>query len=313
MPHEMLGRSTAMDQVRDFIELMAENADTTVLIGGESGVGKGLLARSIHARSPRSKGAFVEINCSSLSETLLESELFGYEKGAFTGAITRKAGLIEVADGGTLFLDEISDMPIAVQPKLLTALETGNFRRLGSTRDLKSNVRVIASTNRPLKQVVSRGKFREDLYYRLHVMSIEIPPLRRRKAEDVPVLAEHFLAEFTRARGRDKTEIQPSAMELLLGYDWPGNLRELRNVLERAAILARGASIGPEHLPQELVHRDSGSGGESSAQSLQEVEIAHIRKVLEANDHNHSRSARVLGLHRTTLIDKIKKHGLEPT
>lgn len=311
-PHEMLGNSKAMDEVRSFIDLMAENADTTVLIEGESGVGKGLLARSIHEHSIRKAGAFVEINCSSLSENLLESELFGYEKGAFTGAGSRKPGLYEVADGGTLFLDEISDMPLSVQPRLLTALETGRFRRLGGTCDLCPNVRVIASSNRPMTTAVKQGKFREDLYYRLNVMRLEIPPLRERKSEDVPILAEHFLSGFVRARGRDHVEAKPEAMELLLRYEWPGNLRELRNVLERAVILGRGAPIAPEHLPRELAPmEDREFRTTGPLRTLQDVELEHIKKILEATGHNHSRSARILGLHRTTLLDKIKKFHLE--
>ena len=311
-PHEMLGKSKAMDEVRSFIDLMAENGDTTVLIEGESGVGKGMLARSIHERSIRKEGAFVEINCSSLSENLLESELFGYEKGAFTGATSRKPGLYEVADGGTLFLDEISDMPLSVQPKLLTSLETGRFRRLGGTCDLGPNVRIIASSNRPMKTVVKQGKFREDLYYRLNVMRLEIPPLRERKLEDVPVLTEHFLSKFVRARGRDNVEVKPETMELLLRYEWPGNLRELRNVLERAVILARGGAIAAEHLPRELAPTEDRSFyAKGPLRTLQDVEVAHIKKVLEATGHNHSRSARILGLHRTTLLDKIKKFHLE--
>ena len=322
IPHEMLGTSQAMAKVREFIDLMAENAGTTVLLEGESGVGKGLAARAIHARSARGKGAFVEVNCSSLSEPLLESELFGYEKGAFTGATSRKPGLLEVADGGTLFLDEISDMPLAVQPKLLIAIETGSFRRLGSTRDLHSNVRVIASSNRSLKNEVKRGRFRADLYYRLDVMSIEMPPLRTRKTEDIPVLVEHFLNMFTRSRGRAPVGITGEAADRLVDYDWPGNLRELRNVLERAVILSRGAAIGLQHLPQEMVQETArapakpAGAGQSLPEagdlpSLEEVELEHIRRVLDATGHNHSRSARILGLHRTTLLDKIKKYNLE--
>ncbi len=322
LPHEMLGTSRAMAEVREFINLMAENAGTMVLLEGESGVGKGLAARAIHARSPRGKGAFVEVNCSSLSETLLESELFGYEKGAFTGATSRKPGLFEVADGGTLFLDEISDMPQAVQPKLLIAIETGSFRRLGSTRDLHSNVRIVASSNRSLKDEVKKGRFRADLYYRLDVMSIEIPPLRTHKTEDIPVLVEHFLNMFTRSRGRAPVEMTEEVADLLVAYDWPGNLRELRNVLERAVILSRGTPIGPQHLPQEMAQETTREPAKSAVSpsrsldandlpSLEEVALAHIRRVLEATGHNHSRSARILGLHRTTLLDKIKKHGLE--
>jgi DNA-binding NtrC family response regulator len=316
LQQEVLGLSPAMERLRALVDLMAENPDTTLLIEGESGVGKGLVARAIHATSPRKRGAFVEINCASLSESLLESELFGYEKGAFTGAFSRKQGLLEVADGGTLFLDEVSDLPLAVQPRLLTAMESHSFRRLGGTRDLRTNVRIIACTNRPLRRVVAEGKFREDLSYRLRVMCIEIPPLREHK-EDIPLLTERFLAEFS-SRGfgmKRPPRISDAASAQLLAYDWPGNVRELRNVIERAVILSRGELIGLDHLPHELARgAPSGppTGDGSIIRTLEEVEIAHIREVLRTTGFNHSRAARLLGLHRTTLLDKIKKHRLEP-
>jgi DNA-binding NtrC family response regulator len=313
LQQEVLGASPSIERLRGLVELLSENADTTLLIEGESGVGKGLVARAIHAASPRKRGAFVEINCASLSDTLLESELFGYEKGAFTGAFSRKNGLFEVADGGTLFLDEVSDLPLTVQPKLLTAMESHCFRRLGGTHDVRTNIRVIACSNRPLKKVVVEGKFRQDLFYRLRVMCIEIPPLREHK-EDIPLLVERFLSEFT-SRGSSVARprrVSDSALAQLVEYDWPGNVRELRNVIERAVILCRGDAIGPEHLPQEF-SRQASAPVEAAGpiRTLEEVDVAHIREVLRLSGFNHSRAARLLGLHRTTLLDKIKKYGLE--
>ena len=242
MDHPVVGVSLEVHKLHHLIDLMAENADTTALLLGESGTGKELVAREIHRRSPRRDRPFLDINCAVLSETLLESQMFGHEKGAFTDARELKRGLLEVADGGTILLDEIGEMPLAVQPKLLRMLENRTFRRVGGTRDIPVNVRVIAATNRDLARAVSEGRFREDLYYRLNVFPIPVPPLRTR-SRDVPVLAAHFLSLFNAMLKKNVTGFTATAMNLMLSYAWPGNVRELKNVIERALVLSRDKII----------------------------------------------------------------------
>lgn len=306
------------------IDLVAQNPSTTVLLLGESGTGKELIAKAIHQKSSRRDKPFVEINCAGLSENLLDSELFGHERGAFTDAKLMKRGLLEVADGGTVLLDEIGDMPPAVQPKLLRVLETQIFRRVGGLRDISVDVRTITATNRDLKKLVETGSFREDLYYRLKVMPVEIPPLRDRGG-DVLYLAQLFVQDFNSSLKKRIRGFSEEAQEILMAYPWPGNVRELKNVTERAMILCGGDVILPEHLPADLQgltgkavrvlqeepvtprprRRDS-----DRFVSLEELEKNYIREALESTQGNRTQTAKLLGISRSTLLDKIKRYRL---
>jgi DNA-binding NtrC family response regulator len=301
LPEELAGQ----------IRLVAQGNLTTVLILGETGTGKGLLARLIHELSPRAEAGFVDINCAGLAEPLLESELFGHEQGAFTGAISRKRGLIELATGGTLFLDEIGDMPLEVQAKLLKVLEDKCFRRVGGTQSLHVDVRIIAATNVDLAAAAKQGRFRPDLYYRLSVVPLHLPPLRERP-ESIPGLLLQFVTEYGHALGKPNIRLSAEATRILCAHSWPGNVRELRNAVERAVLLCQEAEIAPCHLPDaSRKRRRSKSLDLTGNNTLAFVEEAHIRHVLEAAAHNRSRAAEVLGLHRATLIAKIKKYGIE--
>jgi DNA-binding NtrC family response regulator len=280
--------------------------DTTVLVTGESGTGKEVVARFIHAASARKNGPFVALNCAALPEQLLESELFGYERGAFTGAQQAKPGQVELASGGVLFLDEVSEMSLSAQAKFLRVLQEREFQRLGATRLLKANIRVIAATNRDLRKAVERGDFREDLFYRLGVFDIQIPPLRERPADIVP-LSETFLQEIGRSFGRPPASLTREARQALLQHDWPGNVRELRNVLERAAILCEGALIDGEHLS---LH-SSARSPRNNTTDLGVVERTTIAKVLQECAGNKTKAARRLGLSRTQLHLRVRKYGLE--
>jgi two-component system NtrC family response regulator len=277
--------------------------ETTVFLQGESGTGKEVLARFIHRSSPRRNGPFVAINCASLPDALLESELFGYERGAFTGAQQAKPGLIEVASSGVLFLDEVSEMNLVAQAKLLRFLQEREFQRLGGTRLLKADVRVIAASNRDLHQAVERGAFREDLYYRLQVFDIRIPPLRDRR-QDIPLLAESFLATLGRSMGH-QFRLTSASIHKLAGHSWPGNVRELQNALERAAILSDGQAIGPEHFSLQAAIRPY------LGTDLGSVERQKIEQVLQETDGNKSKAARRLGLTRTQLYVRLRKHGID--
>jgi transcriptional regulator with PAS, ATPase and Fis domain len=314
MDHPVVGVSLEVHKLHHLIDLMAENTDTTALLLGESGTGKELVAREIHRRSSRRDRPFLDINCAVLSDTLLESQMFGHEKGAFTDARELKRGLLEVADGGTILLDEIGDMPPAVQPKLLRMLESRTFRRVGGTSDIPVNLRVIAATNRDLDKAVSQGRFRDDLYYRLNVFPIALPPLRNRR-EDVPVLAAHFLSHFNTMLRKNIAGFTTQGMQLMTSYDWPGNVRELKNVIERALVLSKGGLIGPDLLPREIAGSapDMPLSSETvtgSARTLSEVEREHILKVLREEGNNRSNAARVLGISRSTLLDKLKRYGI---
>ncbi|MBI5190970.1 MAG: sigma-54-dependent Fis family transcriptional regulator [Nitrospirae bacterium] len=305
----IVGGSPQTHKLLLMINLLAENPNTTVLIEGESGTGKELAARTIHRMSARRSRPMVDINCASLSETFLESELFGHEKGAFTDAKGLKKGLIEVADGGTLFLDEIGELSQSLQPKLLRVLETMTFRRIGGTRDIKVDVRVIAATNRNLAEAVEQKTFREDLYYRLRVMPITMPPLRERR-EDIMTLARHFLAQMNAGIKKSITGISPDCEKRLVEYGWPGNVRELKNVIERAVIVSPGPFITQEHLPWELTRPGNGQKKPAAGQplTLDEAEKAHIASVMERAGGNKSSAARILGISRSTLIAKLKKY-----
>ncbi|HYR32042.1 MAG TPA: sigma-54 dependent transcriptional regulator [Gemmatimonadales bacterium] len=307
-----LGVSPQMADLGRHIEMLAASERTTVLLTGESGTGKGWVAHLVHNLSPRGTGPFVDVNCAGLSATFLESELFGHEKGAFTDAKERKQGLFELADGGTVFLDEIGDLALELQPKLLKVLETKTFRRLGGTREMKVDVRLVAATNRDLIKDVEGGRFREDLYYRLSVMPLHLPAVRDRSREDRHALIERILGEIRPQLPGSPPDTDGEALERLLGAPWPGNIREMRNVLERALILARGQpAIGPEHLPPDLRGRPGSGERRHHAQSLADVERTYIERALRYHGGNRTRAAKELGISRATLINKIKVYGLD--
>jgi DNA-binding NtrC family response regulator len=306
----LIASSAEMAQVLDLVGRVAPT-DATVLIRGESGTGKEIIAKALHHASRRAGGRFVAINCGALPETLLESEIFGHVKGAFTGAGANKKGLFEEAHDGTLFLDEIGEMTPGLQVKLLRAVQSGEVRPVGSTQAITVDARVVAATNRDLEPMIRQGTFREDLFYRLNVIPIVLPPLRERR-EDIPLLAEHFLARFAQRQGR-VLRLSAGAMERLLRYAWPGNVRELENAMERTAILARDETIEAGDLPPHV-----GAGlalgpapGLAAEQTLAEAERAHIIQILERYGWNHSRAAEALGIGRTTLWRKLKEYGIE--
>ncbi len=303
----LVGSSRPMRRVVELIDQVADT-DATVLLEGESGTGKGLAAEEIHRRSARSEGPFLDMNCAGLSPTLLESELFGHERGAFTDAAHSKPGLLEIADGGTVFLDEIGEMPPEVQSKLLKVLENKRFRRVGGLRDISSNVRLIAASNRDLKKLVREGSFREDLYYRLNVFAIAIPPLRHR-ADDILELAHHFLGELNRSMGSRVEGFDGAASDILRRYAWPGNVRELHNVVERAVILVRTGQIQSHHLPSDLLNPALRTA-KGAIKPLAEAECDHISRALEATMGNVKRTAELLRISRTTLYNKIKAHNI---
>jgi transcriptional regulator with PAS, ATPase and Fis domain len=280
--------------------------DTTTCLEGESGVGKEVVARFIHRASPRRRGPFVAINCAAIPESLLESELFGFERGAFTGAHQAKPGQIEVAAGGVLFLDEVSEMTPAAQAKVLRALEEREFRRLGGIRVIRADVRVIAATNRDLRHAVARGRFRVDLYYRLNVFEIRIPPLRERP-EDIVMLAQLFLRQIARSTGRARAELTPAATETLLKHEWPGNVRELHNALERATIVCEDGLIRAEDLCLAAARMPL----MGASADLNGIERQAIERAMRDVDGNKSRAARQLGISRTQLYTRLRKHGLE--
>jgi DNA-binding NtrC family response regulator len=305
-----LGVSPAMQELARQIELLAASERSTVLLSGESGTGKGWVARVIHNLSPRSGGPFVEVNCAGLSATFLDSELFGHEKGAYTDAKERKIGLFELADHGTIFLDEIGELTLELQPKLLKVLETKKFRRLGGTRELSVDVRLIAATNRDLIREVEAGRFREDLYYRLNVMPLTLPPVRDRTREDRLDLITRIIADLKTQLPGCPSDCSTDVLDRLLSAAWPGNVREMRNVIERSMILGRGlATIGVEQLPPDLRQRAAGDR-RYTAQSLSEVERHHIERTLRHHGGNRTRAALELGISRATLINKIKAYSL---
>jgi two-component system response regulator HydG len=303
---ELLGGSEAMRRLRAELQRVAPTA-ATVLLTGESGTGKELAARRIHAESPRARGAFIALNCAAVPETLIESELFGHERGAFTGATAAKAGLFEAADGGTLLLDEIGDMPLALQSKLLRVIQEGEVRRLGATASRKVDVRVLAATHRDLREEARTGSFRQDLLFRLEVIAIHVPPLRERH-EDVPELARRFLAQAALRHGKALDGIAPDALDRLMAHPWPGNVRELSNVIERAVVFAAGPLIRSEDLPAHV------GGGRPVAATisvrvgtpLREVEDLLIRKTLEATAGDKNMTAKLLGINSRTIYRKLE-------
>jgi two-component system response regulator AtoC len=312
----MLTNSPKMLKVYDAVAKVAQT-QATVLISGESGTGKELLVNTIHYNSPRARGPLIKVNCSALPEALLESELFGHEKGAFTSAATRRLGRFELADKGTLFLDEIGEMPQSVQVKLLRVLQEKEFERVGGCKTVKTDIRIVAATHRSLPELVARGIFREDLYYRLAVVTLEMPPLRERR-EDIPLLARLFLQKFAQETGRELDDFDPESMSLLEGYQWPGNVRELSNVVERAVVMSTGRMIFPEDLPSGLVPGSDESrppcGAAWQGNSLRDIvkttECNIIREVLRRNKGNRMKTARDLDMSRRALQYKIEEYGL---
>ena len=304
---DLESRSPAMQSVFELARTAARS-NSTILVLGESGTGKELLARAIHTESPRARGPFVAVSCAALPETLLESEFFGYEKGAFTGAVSRRRGKFEAAHDGTLFLDEIGDVSAKLQMDLLRVLEERRFTRVGGTEPIQVDLRIIAATHRDLEQLVAAGQFRQDLYYRLNVIRVKLPPLRER-CEDLPLLVESLLEQLGTELGRAVDGVSAEAMEMLLAHDWPGNVRELRNVLERGVVVAHGRILQESDLA--LPPRESPAAApEGELPSLEEVERRHVVRVLDHVRGNVSHAARILGIDRSTLYDKMRRFGL---
>jgi DNA-binding NtrC family response regulator len=300
----LVSSSPAMQPIFKLIEDVAPT-DTPVLITGETGTGKELVARAIHARSPRAFGPFVTINCGALTESLLESELFGHERGAFTGAVKARRGRLEMAGGGTLFLDEVGEIPLKMQIDLLRVLEERTFQRVGGSLSLTSDFRLICATHQDLPKVIAAGRFRPDFYYRINVIAISIPALRDRP-EDIQALAEHFLIRYSREMNKPVKSFTPEALRLLSAYAWPGNVRELKNVVERAVVICRSTVLGAP----ELVFLRPGKEEEPRGLTLQEVELEYLRRTIAASDGNISLAAKTLDIDRSTLIRKIKRYGL---
>lgn len=313
----ILGNSPPIRRLRQTIEQLSQVPNATILLEGESGTGKNLVARVIHFSAQEKQSPFVEINCAAIPETLIEAELFGYEKGAFTGAAQARAGLLEEANGGTLFLDEIGELPIHVQAKLLSFLESRRFRRLGSTREQEVQLRLISATNRNLEEMIEKGQFRQDLYYRLNVVKLHLPPLRQ-LGEDILYIAENFLTVFNIEFKKHITGFTPEARRKLLAYSWPGNVRELRNVLERAMIFARGPLLDASDL--DLFAAEAGAEQSEAIPdrfslpeegiSLEALEKHLLRQALERAGGNQSRAARLLGLSRDTFRYRLEKYKL---
>ena len=307
---EIVTASPAMMEVLDLSRKVA-TSNSAVLITGESGTGKELVARAIHRLSTRGEGPLTDINCAAIQDNLLESELFGHERGAFTGAMTRKLGLFELADGGTLFMDEIAELAPRLQSKLLRALENGEFFRVGGTQKVRTDLRLLAATNRDLDSEVAEGNFREDLYYRINTLTVHIPPLRERP-EDIPILAQYFFKQQVSAETPGFSE---EALEALAKYSWPGNVRELKNVMERLAILRAGEEIRIEDLPRDLAQTPGENGSGSSlvgdSVSLEDLERAHIEAVLRKENWHQGNTAETLGISAKTLYRKIRTYGLE--
>lgn len=306
--YDIISRNHKMREMFSLLPKIAES-NSTCLIQGESGTGKELIVRAIHSLSPRKENPFIAVNCGALPDTLLESELFGYEKGAFTDATKDKAGRFELAEGGVLFLDEIGDISSALQVKLLRVLQEKEFDVLGATASRKADVRVIAATNKNLSDLVQTGEFRSDLFYRINVVQINVPPLRERK-EDIPILAEHFISRLNRLQGKDVAGLSQEVLIAFMNHDWPGNVRELENAIESAFVLCYSGMILPKHLPQQF---KSGIAAKDSdtVKTLEEMERHTIQETLKHNNYNRQETAAQLGINKTTLWRKINKYGLE--
>ncbi len=316
----IVGHSARMQEIFTLVEKVA-NSDSTIIINGESGTGKGLIARAIHKNSDRKDKSFITINCGAIPENLLESELFGHVKGAFTGATSSRPGKFELANRGSIFLDEIGDMSANLQVKILRVLEEREFEQVGGSKTIRADVRIIAATHRDLEKLVQEGSFREDLFYRLHVIPIKIPPLRERKS-DIPRLISHFLKEFNLKNGRDVQGVTNDAMIIIREHAWPGNVRELKNMVERLVVLKGEGDIGPLDLPEKLRRKSSHSelpsmeiseDGINLNTAVTEFEKALILESLQKTNWVKNQAAKLLRLNRTTLVEKIKRHHLHPS
>ena len=311
----IIGKSKPMQGIYEMISKVAQSK-ASVLITGASGTGKELIAKAIHYDSPRKDRPFISVNCGALTETLLESELFGHEKGAFTGALSMKKGRFELADGGTLFLDEVTDMPPPLQVKLLRVLQEMEFERVGGTKTIKVDVRVLSASNRNIKEVVAEGNFREDLFYRLNVINIEVPSLRERP-EDIRLLVDHFIGKYRQDEGKERIELSPKAWKILFSYSWPGNVRELENVIERAVVLKADRVIGQEDLPTELSEKREEVEVERFIpldaplqKTLEQIEEKLIRRALDQCDNVQSHAAEMLGITKSLIQHKMKKYNI---
>jgi len=313
----LVGKSKPMQRIFDLIRKVA-NTKTTVLITGETGTGKELVAKAIHYNSGRKNGPFISVNCGALAESLLDSELFGHEKGSFTGAVALRKGRFELADKGTLFLDEVSEMSPALQVKLLRVLQEKEFERVGGTKTIKTDVRIITASNKDLKEEIEAGRFREDLYYRLNVVHVHLPPLRERTT-DIPLLVAHFLKKYTKEMGKGELKVTPETLNILYNYSWPGNVRELENVIERAVVLCSEEEIKPEHLPEHLREQDTSVHAEifrhlppnlKLPEILEEIEARFIKHALVQNNFVQAKAARTLGITKSLLQYKIKRYKL---
>ena len=306
----LVSRSPLMELIFEIIPAVAQSP-STVLILGETGTGKELVAKTIHSLSPWWEGPFMAVNCGALPDTLLESELFGYKTGAFTGAVKDKPGRFAMAGKGTIFLDEIGEVSQAMQVRLLRVLQEKTFEPLGSTASEKLKARIITATNKDLEKLVREGTFRQDLYYRINVVRLEIPPLRKRK-EDIPLLAENFIKRFNRLQNREISGIEYQALSLLMAHDWPGNIRELENVIERAFIMCRSGEIRMEHLPPEFINHDNKTLTNRDIRNARKnLEVRAISEAIKNNNYNRQAAARELGIHKSTLFRKIKELGID--
>jgi transcriptional regulator with GAF, ATPase, and Fis domain len=314
---DIIGHGPAMRKIFRIVEKVA-NSDTTIMLNGETGTGKGLIARAIHKVSSRKDQPFIQINCGATPEGLLESEFFGYRRGAFTGATADKAGKFEIAQGGTIFLDEIGDMSADLQVKVLRVLEEGEFERVGGNETIKTDARIIAATHRDLEEEVQKGNFREDLFYRLYVIPIMLPTLKERKA-DIPYLVSHFIEQFADKKAASRAKFSDDAMAILVNYAWPGNVRELKNLIERLVVLHESDEILPEELPEKIraassrtaQRKDVGGDGISFNTAVSEFEKALIISALDRTNWVKNRAAQLLKIKRTTLVEKIKRYNLE--
>jgi transcriptional regulator with GAF, ATPase, and Fis domain len=314
---DIIGHGTAMRKIFRIVEKVA-NSGTTIMLNGETGTGKGLIARAIHKASGRKDQPFIQINCGATPEGLLESEFFGYRRGAFTGATADKAGKFEIAHGGTIFLDEIGDMSADLQVKVLRVLEEGEFERIGGNETIKTDARIIAATHRDLEEEVQKGNFREDLFYRLYVIPIMLPTLKERKA-DIPYLISHFTGQFADKKDESRAKLSDDAMTILVNYSWPGNVRELKNLIERLVVLHESDEILPEDLPEKIraassraaQRKDAGGEGISFNTAVSEFEQALIISALDKTNWVKNRAAQLLKIKRTTLVEKIKRYNLE--
>lgn len=315
---DIIGRGSAMRKIFRTVEKVADS-DTTILLNGETGTGKGLIARAIHRASGRNEKPFIQINCGATPEGLLESEFFGYRRGAFTGAVTDKMGKFEMAKGGTIFLDEIGDMSADLQVKVLRVLEEGEFERVGDTETIKTDARIIAATHRDLEEEVQKGNFREDLFYRLFVIPIMLPTLKERK-NDIPYLVDYFLEQFNQKKNSSSAKISDEALEIIVNYSWPGNVRELKNLIERLVVLNEGEAILPRDLPEKLrieneratpPKMEANAEGISFNTAVSEFEKALIVSALEKSNWVKNRAAKLLRIKRTTLVEKIKRYKLD--